>query len=171
MIIGILGPAGAGKTTVAELLAKQLGKQTLVMSVAAPIRAMLLTLGVQPSDFDRKSKEKTITWIGASPRHLMQSLGDWGRGVNQSLWVSLAETRMTTALLDGTPHIIVDDIRTPLEAALIRKFNGVLIRVERDGLQNSSHMTERAASLIDADHTVQNNGSLEQLKQALEEVL
>ena len=171
MIIGLLGQAGAGKTTAAEMLAKSLGKQTLVLSVAAPIRAMLLALGVQPQDFERKAKEKPIGWIGASPRHLMQTLGDWGRGVNQSLWVSLAETRMTTALLNGVPHIIVDDIRTPLEAALIRKFNGVLLRIDRPNLQNQAHVTERGASLIEADHTIQNTGSLEQLKQALEDAI
>lgn len=171
MIIGLLGQAGAGKTTAAEMLAKGLGKQTLVLSVAAPIKSMLLGLGLQPQDFDRKTKEKPIGWVGASPRHLMQTLGDWGRGVNQSLWVNIAETRMSTALLSGVPDIIVDDIRTPLEAALIRKFNGVLIRIERPNLQAQAHVTERGASLIDADHTIQNIGSLEQLRQALEDAL
>lgn len=171
MIIGLLGQAGAGKTTAAEMLAKSLGKQTLVLSVAAPIKSMLLGLGLQPQDFDRKTKEKPIGWVGASPRHLMQTLGDWGRGVNQSLWVNIAETRMSTALLSGVPDIIVDDIRTPLEAALIRKFNGVLIRIERPNLQAQAHVTERGASLIDADHTIQNIGSLEQLRQALEDAL
>lgn len=170
MIIGILGPAGAGKTTAAEMLAKGL-KGALTLSIAAPIRSMLLGLGLQPQDFDRKSKEKPIGWIGASPRHLMQTLGDWGRGVNQSLWVNLAESRITTALLNGVPHVIVDDIRTPLEAALIRRFNGVLIRIERPNLQGQPHVTERGASLIEADHTIQNNGSLEQLKQALDDAI
>ena len=171
MIIGLLGHAGAGKTTAAEMLAKSLGKQALTLSVAAPIRAMLLGLGLQPQDFDRKAKEKPIGWVGSSPRHLMQSLGDWGRGINQTLWVNLAETRMTTALLNGVPHIIVDDIRTPLEAALIRKFNGVLIRIERPGGSSGTHMTERASSLIDVDHTVQNTGTLDQLKQALDDAI
>jgi hypothetical protein len=170
MIIGLLGQAGAGKTTSAELLAKTL-KGATIISVAAPIKSMLYGLGLQPSDFEKKIKERPIGWVGASPRHLMQTLGDWGRGVNQSLWVNLAESRITTALLNGATHVILDDIRTPLEASLVRRFNGVLFRIERPGLPSGTHMTERAQTLIDADYTIQNTGGLDKLKQDLDDAL
>ena len=170
MIIGLIGPAGAGKTTAAEMIGGML-EDVEVMSVAAPVKAMLLAMGLQPVDFTRKAKEKQIGWIGASPRQLMQSLGDWGRGTNQSLWVSILETRVTSSLLSGTQDIVIDDIRLPLEAALVRKFNGKLIRIMRPGLSGSSHQTERAQSLIDADHVIENNQGLEHLRNALEEIL
>jgi ABC-type dipeptide/oligopeptide/nickel transport system ATPase component len=171
MIIGLIGPAGAGKTTAAEMIVDILDADAEVMSVAAPIRAMLLAMGLQPADFSRKAKERHVGWIGASPRHLMQSLGDWGRGVNQSLWVSLLETRITSSLLSDSHPIIIDDVRLPLEAALIRKFNGRLIRITRPGTQGSGHQTERAQSLIEADHVIVNSQGLEHLRHALEEIL
>jgi len=168
MIIGLMGKAGAGKTTSAEMLDEILGGAR-VISIAAPIKSMLLGMGLQPVDFDRKHKEKPVGWVGASPRQLMQSLGDWGRGVNQSLWVQLAESRVLQAQLAGDANIIIDDIRMPLEAALIRKFNGMLIRITRPGFNASSHTTER--DLIEADHTIHNAGTPDQLRQALEDVI
>lgn len=170
MIIGLLGSAGAGKTTAAELLAEMLDG-AVIISVAAPLRTMLYGLGLQPSDFEKKAKERPIGWIGASPRHMMQTLGDWGRGLNQSLWANLAESRVTMALLNGTANIILDDIRMPLEASMVRRFSGVLLRIERPGLSSGTHTTERASSLIDADYTIQNTGGLDKLRQDLDDAL
>ena len=173
MIIGLLGSAGAGKTTAARMIADILGAEDVeILQVAAPIKAMLLGLGLQPEDFNPRTKERPIGWIGASPRHLMQTLGDWGSGVNQTLWTGILETRMTTLLLKGVPHLIVEDIRLPLEASLVKRSNGVLIRITRPKLVVAgAHVTERAGQMIDVDHEIENSGSLDQLRMALEEVL
>lgn len=172
MIIGLIGYAGAGKTTAANLLAEIMGPDdTEILSVAAPIRSMLLGLGLQPDDFSHRVKERNIGWIGASPRKLMQTLGDWGRGVNQNLWVGVLETRMVTNALNGVPHMVVDDIRFANEAGLIRRMNGMLIRVTRPKIIQGEHRSERSGDMIDVDATVENTGTVEQLKAALEDAI
>ena len=175
MIYGIMGLAGSGKTTVADVLAEETGAH--VLSVAAPIRAMLLALGLQDQDFRGRSKERVIGWIGKSPRELMQSLGDWGREQNQNIWATLLDARVSMALepkiKPGKPSkakapiiqsAIVDDIRFPLEAAVIRNRGGYLIRVIRPGMRQGAHVTERNANLIQADVEFQNTSGLDGLK-------
>lgn len=172
MIIGLLGHAGAGKTTTAKLLVEVLGrKNTEILQVAAPIKAMLMAMGLQPEDFSHRTKEKTIGWIGASPRQLMQSLGDWGRGVNVNLWTDLLRERISSHLLKGVPHVVVDDIRMPSEAGLIRSMNGRLIRITRPSVIQGQHKTERMGDMIDVDLTLDNVGSLDLLKAALEDAI
>ena len=173
MIIGLLGTAGAGKTTAARMIADILGPEdTEILQVAAPIKAMLLGLGLQPEDFNPRNKEKPIGWVGASPRQLMQTLGDWGRGVNQTLWTGLLEARMTALLLKGVPHLIVEDIRLPLEASILKRSNGTLLRITRPKVVVSgNHVTERAGQMIDVDHELDNSGSLDQLRAVLEELI
>lgn len=154
MIIGILGLAGSGKTTAANALAKRLNAP--IVSVAAPIRAMLQAMGLGPADFIGKAKARPIVWLGSkSPRDLMQSLGDWGRrDVAMTLWASIAGERIDALQAPGKSrreHVLVDDIRLPVEAALIRQRGGLLIRVVRPGTQTGTHNTERAGQLIDVD--------------------
>lgn len=149
-----------------------LGSETTqVMSIAAPIKAMLLSLGVQPEDFDRRSKERTIGWIGASPRLLMQSLGDWGRSVNQNLWLSILETRMAAATAKGYVNLVIDDVRLPSEVSALRRKGGLVIKVTRPGVVPPSGNIERASDLIDADFTVVNNGSVSTLRDNLHEII
>lgn len=184
MLIGFLGQSGSGKTTASQELARSTDAR--ILSVAAPIRAMLLSLGLQQDDFDVRSKERVIGWIGKSPRQLMQSLGDWGRDNSPHLWSTLLDARLAEAwdghlprpVPKGTkppkakpmPYVLVDDIRLPLEAACIRKRGGLLVRVTRPKRRqnDSSHFTERAGQLIDVDYEVVNDGSPKDLLADLE---
>lgn len=164
MIIGILGLAGSGKTTVANIIAAH--QKCAVISVAAPIKAMLYALGLQDTDLQGKAKERVIGWIGKSPRQLMQSLGDWGRDQNQMLWSNLLAER----IMPGKP-IVVDDIRLPSEAGIIRTKGGILIRVVRPGQTTGVHLTERAQQIIEVDYEVTNGQGVDGLRATVDELL
>lgn len=170
-LIGLLGSMGAGKTTAATILAR--AHNLDIVSVAAPIRAMLQALGVDPALFNGRHKDKPIAYLGnKTPRQLMQSLGDWGReDVAGNVWSGLLETRLAERHLANDLHVVVDDIRLPLEAAAIRARGGVLWRVIRGTQQVQaigSHVTERGA-LIEADQTIPNHASIADLEHALAE--
>lgn len=164
MIIGILGLAGSGKTTVANMIAAR--QKCAVISVAAPIKAMLLALGLQDTDLHGKGKERVIGWIGKSPRQLMQSLGDWGRSENSTLWASLLAER-----IDPSKPVVIDDIRLPVEAAIVRSKGGFLLRVVRPGQVSTGHTTERAQQIIEADFELTNMHGLESLRSAVDDLL
>lgn len=170
MIIGILGTAGVGKTTTSKVFAELLGSETTqIISCTAPIKAMLLSLGLQTDDFSGRSKDRKIGWIGASPRLLTQSLGDWGRSVNQNLWVAILETRMAAATASGAENLVIDDVRLPSEVSAIRRMGGLVIRVTRPTALKGSD--DRATDMIDADYTIGNNGDISMLKDSCTEVL
>jgi hypothetical protein len=62
------------------------------------------------------------------------------------------------------PDLIVDDIRLPMEAGVLRAHGGLLLRVSRPGQQARGHHTERAGQLIDVDATLINDGGLADIK-------
>jgi len=91
-LIGLTGPAGSGKDTVARLLCEQHG--FVQMAFADPLRAMLKAgLGLTDEELHRRDlKEAPLEWLGKSPRQLLQTLGtEWGRQhVHPHLWLELA---------------------------------------------------------------------------------
>ena len=85
---------------------------------------------VDADQFIRFDKEGCIPGIGASARHLMQTLGtEWGRDcVHPDVWVTACKTELarSTAKL-----VVFDDVRFENEAALIRELGGFIIHIER----------------------------------------
>lgn len=142
-LIGFCGYAGAGKTTAARALLRNM-QPARILSFAAPLKAMIRALGVDPND---RKEEPHPLLCGKSPRHAMQTLGtDWGRElIGDELWLRSWAHRYERTR--GT--VIVDDVRFQNEADLIRAYGGVLVRVDRLGaVQVGQHPSE----LIDFEH-------------------
>jgi hypothetical protein len=191
MIIGLLGPIGSGKTEAARHLAQAYGLE--VLSVADPIRHMLKALGVPEDQFRGRNKDRPQGWLGnKTTRHLMETLGQWGRDQSATLWSGLLDARLASrelgrvgvsesdlntatdvgdvreAPLFKTNGVVIDDIRLPLEAHTVRVRGGKLWRIDRKLTVGQSHI-ERAASMIDADVTITNSGTVSDLTRALDE--
>lgn len=169
MLIGITGQKFSGKSTVAKMLSEMLGYK--VVSFATPLKKMVCALMgcniEQLEDYDYK--ENTIVpkhlWVYCSGvkhtvRELLQGLGDLMRAENPYVFVECA--------LNSDSDLIVSDCRMPNEADAIRKQGGIVIRVERDGLQSSdTHSSETAMKEIVPDIIVENNKGLDELRGAL----
>lgn len=176
LIIGLVGPAGSGKDTVAEILQRQwrrAGHVSARTAFADPIRAMcrdfLLHSGVQEPDrylFDRQLKETVIPEVGVSYRHLAQTLGtEWGQQcIGRDVWIRLLDQRLQANRAQQVTRFVIPDVRFAVEADWLRGQGGVIWRIERPGVQPvREHVSESAMELIGSDRVILNDGTLDDL--------
>lgn len=127
MIIGISGKMGTGKTTLADMLVDRLGGKR--ESFASALRREVSELFGIPESLlgDREYKERGKVTVGnriISPRQLMQWWGGIRRDGNLNYWVN------QTVRKDVEPYMVIDDVRYWNEAEVIKKRDGILIRLE-----------------------------------------
>ena len=131
MIIGLAGAAGAGKDTVAMHLSRE--RQFIAMALADPLYDMISAMtGIEPERLaDRSVKEKTIGWLGASPRRLLQTIGtEWGRGtLGDDVWVKHLFRRI--AQIGEHENFVITDVRFANEAQAVRERGGHIVEIVR----------------------------------------
>ena len=162
MIIGIAGRAGAGKSTIAEMLVKALGGGTHVKIIpfAKPLK-----------EFARK-----LGWDGnkdAKGRRLLQLLGtDVGREcIDEDIWVKHWCSLCDDALRDGYNHILVDDMRFPNEIAAVLSRGGIVLQVAGRGYDNidTSHPSEQTL-VHDSFTKIDNSGDTQDLEKKIQDL-
>ena len=151
-LIGIAGPARAGKDTLASYLLDNLSDDWSRSSFADPIKAMLSVIGVDCSD---DAKAVIDDSYGVTPRHMMQTLGtEWGRNlIDGDIWVK------DFARLNAGKCVIVPDVRFENEADLVRE-HGVLIHLVGRGGIDGSHVSENAITFKAGDIVIDNSRDL-----------
>lgn len=161
-IIGLLGPAGAGKTTAASYLEHLHSFEHAVFAdpIVGMVSALLEEAGAGHHWMtERDHKEAVVPALGISYRFAAQTLGDWGRNIKPDFWVRIAQRKVEAARAQGA-DIVFADVRYRNEADMLRAQGGVLVRVHREGLQPvREHSSESEGRMIPADVTVFNTGS------------
>jgi len=168
-LIGLYSPApGCGKTTVADLLIEHQR-----VSFAAPLKEavsnMLHELGLPGFNYAYIDKEAIVLEVGVSARHMMQTLGtEWGRAcIHPDFWVMIARAKTQRIMADGR-SVVIDDVRFPNEAAMIRDLGGELWRIDRPGVSyDGEHSSEGALEDITPDRVIVNDGTITQLKEKI----
>jgi dephospho-CoA kinase len=171
MLIGLAGNAGVGKDTAAGYLRAAHGFRQIAF--ADPIRAMLLAAlpSLEPKDFEHGRKEEILPGLDKSPRQLMQSLGtEWGRTlVHPEIWVQLAQDTVLSEHVNLGRALVISDVRAENEAAMIRKYRGVVVHLHRKAAARvSAHSSEAGISVHPRDHVIHNDGRPEDLFEALD---
>ena len=168
-LIGLYSPApGCGKTTAANLFIEHQR-----VSFAAPLKRavwrLLDDLGLSGFHFAYEDKEAIIPEIGVSARHMMQTLGtEWGRAcIHPDFWVMIARAETQLIMNDGG-SVVIDDVRFPNEAAMIRDLGGELWRIDRPGvIYSGDHSSEGGLEDITPDQVIVNDGTIAQLKEKI----
>jgi hypothetical protein len=174
-LIGLCGPAGAGKNTVAEFLADSEQCSFHQLAFADPIyECISIITGISVSGLQRRDvKEAVIPWLGQSPRQMLQTLGtEWGRDtVHQEIWVRKAIQQAIPHLAVGR-SVVITDVRFNNEAKAVIDAGGEVWNVTRPGWNcldagTAGHQSEAGISEHLIAKTIDNSGSLDDLRRQL----
>jgi hypothetical protein len=142
--------------------------------VAEPIKRMARALGLTHDQVDGPLKDIPLDELcGKTPRYVMQTLGtEWGRRmVGEDIWVRVAEKEIRRLVSNGV-SVVVDDVRFPDEAAMIKKLGGSMVRIENPVVtQSTAHESERHIFNIEVDYIIVNGGSIADLGLSVEGVV
>jgi hypothetical protein len=100
---------------------------------------------------------------------MMQTLGtEWGRAcIHPDFWVMIARAETQRIMADDR-SVVIDDVRFPNEAAMIRDLGGELWRIDRPGVTYSGdHSSEGGLEDITTDRVIANDGTIAQLKEKI----
>lgn len=168
MLLGISGAAGSGKDTVGDWFAKRCGFQKV--AIASNLKAGLAAMGL-PEPESRELKEANVPGFGFSWRHAAQALGtEWGRNLDEDLWLKLAELRIKHLQALGTPTVVTD-IRFENEATMIRRLGGCIVHIQGRKVELGNlggHASEQGVVVARGDTILHNDGSIQELESKLE---
>lgn len=145
MLIGLIGLAGSGKTTVAQILTDKYGFKRL--RFADPLKRMLgpSGLGLSFEEIDGSKKDEPSAFLnGLTPRHAMQTLGaEWGRNcMFPNFWIH-CWTQDFMRIPNGI-HVVVDDVRFDNEVDTIKKHDGIIVKIiGRSAWIDNDHISEK----------------------------
>lgn len=133
------------------------------------LSAMLKGVGYKQEDIDKymyKDKEAVLAPFGVSARHMLRTLGtEWGREcVGPDVWTAHWLERVRSR-----SFVVVDDVRFPNEAELVRTLGGQMWRVTRPGVERATeHASEGGLdNWPHFTHDIINAGTLQDLLSGL----
>ena len=192
MIIGVCGLIGSGKGTVADILVDEHGfeKVSFADSLKDAVSAVFgwdRALLEGDTEESRNFREQVDTWWARkldmpflTPRTVLQQ---WGTEVcrnsfHNDIWILSLERKL------GDSNYIIPDTRFPNEIDIVQRMGGQVWRVKRGadpdwfvGYQNNGkappdiHASEWAWARAGFDHVVDNEGTIDQLRESVKSLL
>lgn len=182
-IIGVSGKIGSGKDTAASMITSLLREEGIKIDTkrfAFKVKQFVADIiGVHVSKLDDQNFKKSFLgpeWnylIGLDPnspwdikqmtvREMLIRIGDGMREkVHEDIWVNaLFADYKKNFFVDNW---IIPDLRYPNEKNRIEKLAGVTIRINRPGIEELDHKSEKALDDAKFSYVITNDGSLEDL--------
>lgn len=160
-VIGLAGPAGAGKDTVAEMIQRMYGYKRIAF--AHTLKNMLAIAGMPEPE--REFKEALLPGLPFSWRQAAQTLGtEWGRSLDPDLWVKLTLMHMQK----HPGNYVISDVRFENETAAIRGLGGTIVHIHgrKTALvgDTTNHASEAQVKQDPLDYILPNQGDLRLLQ-------
>jgi hypothetical protein len=172
--IGIIGKARSGKDTAALALVAELHYTRLAF--ADPLKELALAIDpliptaygihVRLSLLIRDSGWEYAKDHYPEVRRLLQRTGGGVREIDETFWLTATRKKLNAAEAWNLP-VVVTDVRYPNEANMLRSRGFRLIRITRPGLADDQHDSETALDTYPADLTIENTGTIADLRQAI----
>lgn len=172
MRIALVGKKNSGKDEVYSALRALPDARFERVAFADPIKEMLRAgLGIPREVLwgNAAQKELLDPRYGVSVRQMLQTLGtEWGRTlVHKDVWVMAALADIETrSHKDADLNWVVTDVRFLNEASLLRAAGFDVWNVWRPDAStgvSEAHASEQEQELIEWDHQLYNDGTLEEL--------
>lgn len=132
-IIGLLGYAGSGKDTVADMLVQKYNYKKF--SFADPIKEAVSSMfGLTIEEIEHlKNCPDFVDSTNRTMRYILQTLGtEWGRNtIDERLWINLTKNRIIQHLENSDKNIVISDVRFLNEASMLKTINARLWQVKR----------------------------------------
>lgn len=182
-LIGLHGPAGCGKDTIARILCDT--QEFRQIALAQPIRNGISVMFGLPVEYltDRALKEQPLDLLcGHTPRHAMQTLGtEWGRNhICLDVWLKIAQREIdyqnslaaaNNLYLRG---IVVSDIRFEGEAKWLRDQGGTIWHIRRPNnphALNTSHASESPIEPMGGEPIITNDSDIDHLHDQIAQLM
>lgn len=173
-IIGITGLARSGKDSIASYLWSVHGYTRIAFADPLKMAAQHVFGLTAEQTWNNDLKEVVIEYWGMSPRQMFQKLGTEAvKGTfGEDTWCKRWE--LSYGILALTDDVVVPDVRTDVEASMLRSLGAVMIEVTRKtaGLtgEDGKHASENALSTF-AEFEIANDGTMQDLHDAVDAVL
>ena len=184
MIIGLVGFIGAGKGTVRDILVREHGYHGFAFADA--LKDAVATIFTWPrgllegdSNASRAFRERVDPWwshkLGyeVTPRLILQKMGTEAcrHGIADNIWIAALEKR-----IHGYDDVVISDVRFPNEIDFVRSAGGIIVQVSRGDVPTKEelskmHISETAWNYVVPDYIIDNDGSLQELKDKIKLVL
>lgn len=166
MIIGLTGKMKSGKDTTADIITKYV-KEPRITSMAEPLKRLCVeTLGLSWNDvWTQEGKARYNNLWGMTNREILQKIGTdaMRNGFDPDIWVKCAYIYLQKNDYKCY-NVIITDIRFPNEAQMVKDMGGIVVYIDRDIYQESTHESEKDLPLQYIDTVLLNHGSLDDLE-------
>jgi dephospho-CoA kinase len=163
MIIGIVGKKQSGKSTMGKYLINQFGFKEFAFATA--LKEMLIE--AQLCNREELYGEKT-----QRSREFLQKIGTniFRNQVDTLYWINQLGVRIKRTC-GFNSNIVISDVRFENEGKWVIEIGGTLVRIVRDLPDVDYHASETEQDNMITDYVVDNNGSLMNLYDGVENLM
>lgn len=184
IIIGFAGKKQSGKTTAANIIKSIHGNRVIILNFGDAVKKSLKAIfNFSDDELYGDKKEVINEYWGITPRDIMQyyatdlmrfQLSQKYKSIGDNIWVKSLEYQINQIFNKYDYKIIViGDLRFKNEYEMIKKYNGITIRINKESEDNnySDHISEHDLDDVNFDCEINNNGTIEEFEKGIKHIM